>query len=84
MVCRTKRYIKKIIYTDNRIKPETSILKKTELASRSIDESGQTIPIKSIGHFTKEKVKQWDETRGIYKKRDMHLVKLQGREGQII
>ena len=68
MVCRSKRYIKERTYTNHRIKPETKILKKTELESRSKEESDYIIPIKSVGHFTNRIVKQREETRGIYQK----------------
>ena len=82
VVCRTKQNIKERIYTNHRIKPETSIFKKTELESRSKEESDYTIPIKSVGHFTMRKVSHREETRGIFQKRDMHSARLQGHEGK--
>ena len=84
VVCRTMPYINERIHTYHRRKPEISILKQTELESRSKEEYDHTVPTKSVGYLTKRKVKQREDTRGIYQTRDMHSARLQGRERKII
>ena len=84
VVCRTMRYIKEKIHTHHRIKPETRILKKTKLEARCKEESDHTISMKSVGYLSKRRVKQREDTRGIYLTRYMHSARLQGRERKII
>ena len=83
MVCRTKRYIKEIFYTHQNIKPEKSILMKTELESRSKEVSDHTIITNSIKHLRMRKVKHKKESGGIFQTRDMCSARKQGREGEI-
>ena len=84
VVCRTRRYIKEKIYINHRIKPEASILKKTELESRRKQTYDFTIPIKSVGHFTKMNVKQREETKGIYQKKTYTQSDYKGMKGKPI
>ena len=82
VVCRTRRYIKEIIYINHRIIPETSILKKTKFEARSKEVSEFTISIQSVVHFTKMNVKQREETKGIYQKKTCTQPDYKGMKGK--